>query len=57
MSLLESISAVGGSMSRKALQQLPGASLVKKYIDKGGKQRRVGIPDRLKQSQCLGMYI
>lgn len=54
MSLLESISSIGGSMSRKAMQQLPGAPLVKKYIDKSGKQRRMGIPERLKQSQFLG---
>ena len=27
---------------------------MKKYIDKNGKARRVGIPDRLKESQLLG---
>ncbi len=41
-------------MSREAMQQLPGKPLVKKYIDKNGTARRVGIPDRLKESQLLG---
>ena len=41
-------------MSREDMAQLPGKPLVKKYIDKNGKARRVGIPDRLKESQLLG---
>lgn len=41
-------------MSREAMAQLPGKPLVKKYIDKHGTARRVGIPDRLKESQLLG---
>ena len=41
-------------MSREDMAQLPGKPLVKKYVDKNGKARRVGIPDRLKESQPLG---
>ena len=40
-------------MSRDAMKSLPGDALVKKYHDKNGKPRRVGIPDKLKASQCL----
>lgn len=42
-------------MTRAALQSLPGAKdgLVKKYIDKAGKKRMVGVPERLKCSQSL----
>ena len=45
----------GGHMTRAALQSLPGAKdgLVKKYIDKAGKKRMVGVPERLKCSQSL----
>lgn len=41
------------SMTREAMKNLPGASLVHKYIDSAGKRRHVGIPDRLKQCQSL----
>ena len=51
--LLQEIHAIGGHMSRTAMQALPGQSLVKKYHDKHGKLRRVGIPARLKESQYL----
>ena len=51
--LLQEIYEIGGHMSRAAMQSLPGQSLVKKYHDKNGKLRRVGIPARLKESQCL----
>ena len=42
-------------MTRSALQSLPGASvgLVRKYVDKTGQRRIVGVPDRLRQSQWL----
>ena len=45
----------GGHMSREALRMLPGSSngLVRKYIDKAGKRRHVGVPSRLKGSQRL----
>ena len=52
--LLQEIHDIGGHMSREAMQSLPGQSLVKKYHDKNGKLRRVGIPARLKESQSLG---
>ena len=46
-------------MSREALRMLPGSSkgLVRKYIDKAGKRRHVGVPDKLKGSQCLAECI
>jgi hypothetical protein len=42
-------------MSREALRMLPGSSkgLVRKYIDKAGKRRHVGVPSRLMGSQRL----
>ena len=40
-------------MSRESMQSLPGSALVRKYIDKRGQNRRVGIPSKLKQSQFL----
>ena len=46
----------GGYLSREQLRSLPGVKdggLVKKYIDKSGKKRHVGVPSKLKQSQCL----
>lgn len=45
----------GGHMSRAAMQALPGTALglVRKYIDKSGKKRMVGVPERLKSSQPL----
>ena len=47
--------SAGGQMPRAALQALPGAEhgLVRKYVDKRGKRRHVGVPDRLRSSQCL----
>eukprot|EP00435_Cladocopium_sp_Y103_P032340 s1178_g8.t1 len=41
-------------MTRAALQALPGAEhgLVRKYVDKNGKRRHVGVPERLRSSQC-----
>ena len=49
-------------MTRSALQALPGATvgLVKKYVDKKGQKRIVGVPERLRQSQwlvCINIYI
>ncbi len=43
-------------MTREALRALPGSNqgLVKKYIDKNGKKRHVGVPSRLKRSQPFG---
>lgn len=45
----------GGHMTRAALQSLPGAcdGLVRKYVDKRGKKRHVGVPEKLRKSQCL----
>ena len=42
-------------MTKAALQSLPGSKdgLVRKYIDKAGKRRHAGVPDRLKNSQSL----
>ena len=47
--------SAGGHLTRAALQALPGAEhgLVRKYVDKRGKRRHVGVPDRLRSSQCL----
>ena len=49
------LSLLGGQLSREALRSLPGSTqgLVKKYIDKSGKRRHVGVPSRLKRSQYL----
>ena len=49
----------GGHMSREALRALPGSSkgLVKKYVDKSGRKRHVGVPSRLKSSQWLVQYL
>ena len=49
-------------MTRSALQALPGATvgLVKKYVDKKGQKRIVGVPERLRQSQwlvCISRYM
>ena len=52
-SLLEQIVSRGGTLTKAAMQSLPGKPLVKKYIDKAGRKRHVGIPDRLRQSQQL----
>lgn len=42
-------------MTRSALQALPGSStgLVRKYVDKNGRKRIVGLGDKLRQSQPL----
>ena len=42
-------------MSRADMAKLPGRDnpLVKKYLDKAGKRRHVGIAHRLKESQFL----
>ena len=49
------LAVVGGSLTREQLRALPGAQqgLVKKYIDKNGKKRHVGVAGRLKQSQLF----
>lgn len=49
----------GGHMSRAAMQSLPGTALglVRKYIDKSGKKRMVGVPERLKSSQPLVLIL
>ena len=46
----------GGHLSREVLRNLPGSSngLVKKFIDKKGRRRHVGVPERLKASQHFG---
>lgn len=45
----------GGHMTLAALQSLPGAcdGLVRKYVDKRGQKRHVGVPEKLRKSQCL----
>jgi len=42
-------------MTRSALQCLPGANvgLVRKYVDKKGQKRIVGLSEKLRQSQWL----
>jgi hypothetical protein len=40
-------------MSREALSALPGGPLVRKYTDKNGVARTVGLKDKLKASQLL----
>ena len=56
-SLLQQVVDKGGSMTKLAMQSLPGKALVKKYIDKRGQRRHVGIPDRLKKSQLHGCIL
>lgn len=41
-------------LSRRDLLQIGGKPLVRKYVDKRGVARHVGISDSLKASQCLG---
>ena len=52
---LHFLSLSGGQLPRQTLQSLPGAAqgLVRKYMDKAGKRRHVGVASRLKMSQCL----
>lgn len=59
MQIKGNLHLAGGHMSREALRMLPGSSkgLVRKYIDKAGKRRHVGVPDKLKGSQCLAECI
>lgn len=45
-----------GHLSREVLRSLPGVKdggLVRKYIDKSGKKRHVGVASKLKMSQRL----
>ena len=51
--------SAGGHLTRAALQALPGAEhgLVRKYVDKRGKRRHVGVSDRLRSSQCLDSIV
>lgn len=51
--LLHSIPDAAGTMTKAEMQSLPGGPLVKKYKDKAGMNRQVGIRDKLKASQCL----
>lgn len=51
--LLGGIWKAGGHMSREALSALPGGPLVRKYTDKNGVARTVGLKDKLKASQLL----
>ena len=46
-------------MTRAALQSLPGArdGLVRKYVDKRGQKRHVGVPEKLRKSQCLAVIL
>ena len=41
-------------MTREEMLKLPGGPLVKKYHDRHGQKRCVGIKDKLKQSQSFG---
>ena len=43
-------------MTREALRALPGGPLVKKYKDKNGVNRCVGLKDKLRASQSFGPY-
>lgn len=50
------VPCIGGHLSREVLRSLPGVKdggLVRKYIDKSGKKRHVGVAAKLKQSQRL----
>ena len=52
--LLQHIFNAGGYLPKNTLQSGSAeTALVKKYVDKNGKVRRVGIPEKLKKSQCL----
>lgn len=53
---LHMLALAGGHLSREVLRSLPGSAngLVRKYIDKKGRRRHVGVPERLKISQRLG---
>lgn len=53
--LLEGVWEVGGQMTREAMRSLPGGPLVKKYLDKNGVKRCVGLKDKLKSSQPFGL--
>ena len=55
--LLSGIWEHGGSLSREQLSALPGGHLVKKYTDRLGVKRMVGIKNKLKSSQLLGLFV
>ena len=52
-SFLMEIVAHGGYLPKEIMKNLPGKPLVKRYIDKQGKKRHVGIPETLRKSQLL----
>ena len=52
--LLLAIYERGGTMTKDKMLKLGGKPLVKKYIDKYGRRRHVGIPENLRNSQNLG---
>ena len=52
--LVNDITAEASSMTREEMAKLPGAPLVKKYVDKSGQQRCTGVRTRLKASQSPG---
>ena len=41
-------------MTREAMRALPGEPLVKKYTDRQGVKRCVGLKEKLKSSQYMG---
>ena len=51
--LLGGIWQVGGYMSKEAMRALPGGPSVRKYTDRNGVARTVGLKDKLKASQLL----
>ena len=51
--LLESLVAGATYMPKMLRMSLPGGALVRKYIDKQGKKRYAGIPQKLRASQPL----
>jgi len=54
--LLQAINTRAGYMSRAAQESKP-VKLVRKYIDKHGEKRHVGIRQNLRQSQILRMIL
>ena len=53
MEFLGEVFKAAGSMSREAMLQLKGEPLVRKYVDRNGVKRCVGLKDKLKASQIL----
>ncbi len=44
-------------MTKQAMAALPGGPLVKKYVDRNGVKRCVGLKEKLKASQLIGLHL